>query len=438
MCQEAGGRAQRRVLSDLDLSEGGGGLGAHRGGGVDKPRRAAPEDQQGTPSHCAIPSPPPEITAGGRAGSEEAACGRPASRRVPDAGLEGPRRGQHRSGRRPWYTRVPALSSGWGKRPLRQGDERGDCARVRTVRHRGAGLGDEGSVSAGRCGPPPRGAGPGRGWRRGWGSLQERRSQVGGFGEGRAGAERKGVFKDLAGKGKRTLIPFQAQPDSTRGALRARLWNLRGHRSKPRPCQALCGDRTACRGTAAPAPSSSGIPWPQGASPKANPPPVHSVESCLVASLERFHDRDPNPHGRRKQGPPPRTHRRRTRVPQPGSSRPALGLAELGDLGSCPEVGWGTAVGAQGPRAGERAMFWRLPQRLELPAPNTLTGTVPSKARTVPPGFGTSSLGLLDAWRYKRRWPVELTGATGSEKGHPCALDSGCLSRSLSPSDWLN
>lgn len=69
---------------------------------------------------------------------------------------------------------------------------------------------------------------------------------------------------------------------------------------------------------AAPGRNLTGISWLQVASPKARPfTPFHSVESCLVASLERFHERDPiqTEGGRRQRalpwelGPTPRTHR---------------------------------------------------------------------------------------------------------------------------------
>lgn len=87
---------------------------------------------------------------------------------------------------------------------------------------------------------------------------------------------------------------------------------------------------------------------PQGPGPS----PILPVESCLVASLERFHTRDPNPHRRRKPaGAPSRGAGEGARptagprqVIQPGSQ--GLRPSWCGGRG----LGGGAAGGAMGPR----------------------------------------------------------------------------------------
>lgn len=170
---------------------------------------------------------------------------------------------------------------------------------------------------------------------------------------------------------------------------------------------------------------------PQGPGPS----PILPVESCLVASLERFHTRDPNPHRRRKPaGAPSRGAGEGARptagprqVIQPGS--PGLRPSWCGGQG----LGGGAAGGAMGPRL-------RRGQGALAASSGAGTHGTPhtphSEGRTASPQLWSQALGLLEAGSqgsgslHEDMRPTEPAGRDGAHPGsHSKPGPSGFVGR---------
>lgn len=232
-------------------------------------------------------------------------------------------------------------------------------------------------------------------------------------------AGRKGIFKNLAWKGKHTLILPQARPDSILKCLRAKLWHWVGprqHRAgsgvgsggpRPLPAPHLWPDTSI-----QPLPGHKRLPQGPG------PSPVLPVESCLVASLERFHMRDPNQHRRRKP-----------------AGAPGLGAGE----GVGPTVGLRqvTQPGSRGLRPGwHGGGIWNAELQQEQGGPRLRRGqgaleassgpgthgtphTPHSKAGTASFQLRSQALGLLEAEPQGSGSLSQDTGPEGREGAHP-------------------